>query len=76
MELPLVRPACRAAALFIALPGTMPVDAARPDHPLRTVVPLPPGQATGVFARTLADRLSRAFGQPFVIENRSGTSAD
>lgn len=77
MDLPFSGGACRAAALLFVLAGAVPpVHAAWPDHPVRTIVPFPPGQATDVFARGLADRLSRVFGQPFVIENRSGAGSN
>ncbi len=43
-----------------------------PDRPIRFVVPLPPGGATDVWARLVAEPMSAMLGQPIVIENRSG----
>ncbi|HEY4374342.1 MAG TPA: tripartite tricarboxylate transporter substrate binding protein [Burkholderiales bacterium] len=45
---------------------------AYPNHPVRVIVPWPPGQATDLAARIIADRLSQALGQPFVIDNKPG----
>jgi tripartite-type tricarboxylate transporter receptor subunit TctC len=43
-----------------------------PNRPVRVIVPWPPGQATDIAARVVADKLTGALGQPFVIENRAG----
>jgi tripartite-type tricarboxylate transporter receptor subunit TctC len=43
-----------------------------PDRTVRVIVPWPPGQATDLVARIVAQRLSESFGQPFVIENKAG----
>ena len=43
-----------------------------PNKPVRVIVPWPPGQATDIAARIIADRLTLALGQSFVAENRPG----
>jgi tripartite-type tricarboxylate transporter receptor subunit TctC len=43
-----------------------------PTKPVRLLIPYPPGGAVDILGRTLGDELSKRWGQPVVIENRSG----
>ncbi|MDO9707351.1 Bug family tripartite tricarboxylate transporter substrate binding protein [Paracraurococcus lichenis] len=43
-----------------------------PNRPIRMVVPLPPGGATDIWARLVAEPMGAILGQPLVIENRAG----
>jgi tripartite-type tricarboxylate transporter receptor subunit TctC len=43
-----------------------------PTQPVRIIVGYPPGKASDIIARLMAQSLSERLGQPFVVENRSG----
>ena len=49
---------------------------AYPSKPVRVVVPYPAGSTPDIIGRTLAERLQKGFGQPFVVENRSGAGGN
>ncbi len=48
--------------------------AAWPDKPVRLIVPFAAGGGTDLVARPWADKLTQAFGQQFIVENRGGAS--
>lgn len=63
-----------AALPIAAISGTASAQPAWPSKPVKIVVPYAPGGSTDNAARPIADRLSQAFGQQFVIENKGGAA--
>ena len=47
-----------------------------PAHPVRAIVPYPPGGATDIIARPILHELSKRLGQQFHVENVPGASGD
>ena len=47
-----------------------------PTRPIRFVVPFPPGGATDVVARVLAERMQASLGQAVTVENRTGAGGN
>ncbi len=60
------------AALVLALGVTSAVAQNYPSKPVKVIVPFGTGSASDVIGRTIADRLTVALGQPFIVENRPG----
>ena len=59
------------AALALARPPGAAAQA-YPSRPIRIIVPYPPGGTTDVVARLVGGKLTETWGQPVVVENKSG----
>ena len=64
-------------ALALACAALLPLGAAAQDYPTkptRILVPYPPGGASDVTARIIADKLSKKWGKPVFVENKAGVN--
>ena len=52
------------------------LDVVWPNRPVRILVGFPGGSSPDLTARTLAEALSRALGQPVIVENKPGASGN
>ena len=59
-----------------SLRGALAQATAYPSKAIRVLVPFPPGIPLDVILRVVSQRLSTAFGQPVVVENRPGAGGN
>jgi tripartite-type tricarboxylate transporter receptor subunit TctC len=65
-----------ATALIAAAPATVLAQADYPNHAIKFVVPVPPGNMLDAMPRIIGDKLSPRWNQPVIVENRPGAASN
>ena len=68
--------AALAAAALLALSTPSRAADDYPAHPVRVVVPFPPGGTADILPRIIAEKLAARWGQPVIVDNRPGAAGN
>jgi tripartite-type tricarboxylate transporter receptor subunit TctC len=69
------RAVCATLAGLLSFP-LLAAEQAYPSRPIRLVVPFPPGGSLDVVARAIGQKLTDAWGQPVIVDNRPGAGGN
>jgi len=72
----MIRAVFRLLALALLLVPGLAAAQSYPSHPVKFIVPFPPGGINDVLARIVGDKLQAKWGQPVVVENRTGANGN
>lgn len=61
-------------AALLALAHAVALAQGYPNKAIKIIVPFPPGGGTDIGTRIIAQKLSEAWGQPVLVENRGGAA--
>src|SRR5438034_1185545 len=65
-----------AAAMLPMAASALAQTPTYPDKPIRIIVPFPAGGVADTFGREIGKRLTEAWGQPVLIDNRPGAGGN
>jgi len=66
----------RLAATLAVLALALPAHAQYPAKPIRVIVPFAAGGTSDILARAIGPKMTEAWGQPVVVENRTGANGN
>jgi tripartite-type tricarboxylate transporter receptor subunit TctC len=72
----MLRAACRLILLALLLAPAYAAAQGYPARPVKLIVPFPPGGINDILARIVAEKLQAKWGQPFVVDDRTGAGGN